>query len=272
MQMREVSISKWENLELHSLCSMFPEMGEDDFDSLLDSMKNNGFLSTDPIVLIWVEDDDEKMLEGGDWLILDGQNRFLAASQSGKTPTFVQYKGDDPLGFVVARNMDRRHLNTGQKAAIAVQIAEMGTLQADAAKQAGVGEASLRRFKFIQERNPKLADKVASGEMPMEKARAAVKRIGNMEGAMHENQNSEENVMEHLDAVGSTPSDSKYKLGDKKRKKEDRLTKTEVTIHARFVVLSDPDKEDYPDQLAKALKALERGGLAQVEVINEGDE
>ena len=106
MQMREVGITQWENLELHEFCSMFPEMGEKDFDSLLESMKMNGFLSTDPIVLIWEDskiDDDE-----GDWLILDGQNRHLAASQAKVTPTFVQYKGDDPLGFVMARNFDRR--------------------------------------------------------------------------------------------------------------------------------------------------------------------
>ena len=272
MQMREVSIDKWENLELHDLCSMFPEMGEDDFDSLLDSMKNNGFLSTDPIVLIWVEENEDD----GEWLILDGQNRFYAAKQSKVSPIFVQYKGEDPLGFVVARNMDRRHLNTGQKAAIAVQIAEMGEgiKQADAAKRAGVGKASLRRFKFIQERDPKLAAKVASGDVPMEKARAQVKKIGDMEQAMYDKQNlptnSEEDVNHQLEVLGGDKS--KYKLGDKRKAKLDRLTKTEITIHAKFVVLSDPDKENYPDQLAKALAALEKGGLAEVEVINEGDE
>lgn len=263
MQMREVSITNHENLELHEFCSMFPEMGEKDFDSLLESMKHNGFLSTDPIVLIWQDDDDEEMLEGGDWLILDGQNRHLAASQAKVTPIFVQYKGDDPLGFVMARNFDRRHLNTGQKAAIAVQIAEMGKgiKQKDAAKQAGVGEASLRRFKFIQERDPKLAEKVASGEIPMEKARAQVKKIGDMERAMHENQ--EEVEPEQTEG---------YKLGDKKRAKIAKLTKVEVTIHAKFQVMYDPDKQEYPDQLAKAIAALEKGGLAEVEVINEGDE
>jgi len=263
MQMREVSITNWENLELHDLCSMFPEMGEEDFDSLLDSMKNNGFLSTDPIVLIWNDDEDE-------WLILDGQNRFLAASQAKKTPTFVQYKGDDPLGFVIARNMDRRHLNTGQKAAIAVQIAAMGTLQADAAKQAGVGEASLRRFKFIQERDPKLADKVASGEVKMEKAR---KRIHEMEQNMP--QNDMKSQVEVLGDEGGhfimPTGELKYKLGDKRKDKLAKMTKVEVTIHAKFQVIFDPDKTEYPDQLAKAIAALEKGGLAEVEVINEGD-
>lgn len=269
MQMREVQINQWENLELHDLCSMFPEMGEDDFDSLLDSMKNNGFLSTDPIVLIWKDNEEG---EDGDWLILDGQNRFLAASQTKKTPTFVQYKGDDPLGFVVARNMDRRHLNTGQKAAIATQIAGMGVLQADAAKQAGVGEASLRRFKFIQERDPKLAEKVADGSVKMEAAR---KRIKDMEQNMHKNQDNL-NLSDIDTNDNSIPLDTdaepKYKLGDKRKEKLAKLTKVEVTIHAKFQVMYDPDKQEYPDQLAKAIAALEKGGLAEVEVVNEGDE
>jgi len=271
MQMREVSIDKWENLGLHNLCSMFPEMGEDDFDSLLESMKNNGFLSTDPIVLIWVEEEDS---DDGEWLILDGQNRFYAAKQSKKSPIFVQYKGDDPLGFVVARNMDRRHLNTGQKAAIAVQIAEMGAgiKQKDAAKRAGVGEASLRRFKFIQERDPKLADKVASGEMPMEKARAQVKKIGDMEQAMYEKQELGEPPLKVAMEDAAILNEPKYKLGDKRKAKLAKLTKVEVTIHAKFQVMYDPDKTEYPDQLAKAISTLEKGGLAEVEVINEGDE
>ena len=63
-----------------------------------------------------------------------------------------------------------------------------------------------------------------------------------------------------------------YKLGDKKRAKIAKLTKVEVTIHAKFQVMYDPDKQEYPDQLAKAIAALEKGGLAEVEVINEGDE
>jgi len=88
MQMREVSINNWENMELHPLCSLFPEMGEKDFDSLLESMKSNGFLSTDPIVVVFDDEEDE-------WLVLDGQNRKIAARQTNVTPTFVQFKGED---------------------------------------------------------------------------------------------------------------------------------------------------------------------------------
>ena len=253
MSLRKVNIKEHNDLKLHTFCSMFPEMGEEDFDNLLESMKVNGFLKSDPII-VWLAEDDE-------WQILDGQNRHMAASQAKVEPEFMQYNGDDPLSFVIARNMDRRHLNTGQKAAIALMIidAGKGIKQKDAAKKAGIGEASLRRFKFIQERDPKLAKKVASGEVKIEKARKEIKKKEKSEA---ERFNSGE--------------ESEYKLGDKKRAKqsmkESKLIKTEITIHAKFMVMHDPKKDNYPDQLAAAISALEKGGLAEVEVINEGDE
>ncbi|MCK5609679.1 ParB N-terminal domain-containing protein [Candidatus Pacearchaeota archaeon] len=260
MSLRKVDIKNHKKLKLHSFCSMFPEMSEEDFDGLLESMKENGFLDSDPIIVIL--DDKEK------WLILDGQNRYIAANQTKVTPSFMQYNGDDPLGFVIARNMDRRHLNTGQKAAIAVSIVDAGKgiKQKDAAKKAGIGEASLRRFKFIQERDPKLAEKVADGSIKMEKARKSIK---DKEKAMHENQEAED-IMPELEKIHAAAEP--YKLGDKKRAKEAKFTKVEVTIHAKFQVMYDPKKDDYPDQLAKAIAALEKGGLAEVEVISEGDE
>lgn len=249
MQPRQVNITNWDNLELHPLCTMFPEMGEKDFDALLESMRTQGFSEYDPITLIFDDEND-------DWLILDGQNRFYAAKQTNVTPHFVQYKGDDPLAFVTARNLDRRHLTTGQKAAIAASIADLGAgiKQADAAKQLGIGEASLRRYKFIEKHDPKLAKEVADGKTAMEEAR---QRIKNMESNM------------------KRPEEKKnegYKLGDKRREKLAKLTNTEVTIHASFVLSFDPEKTDYATALEKAMAALEKGGLNDVEVINEGDE
>jgi len=261
MSLRKVEIKNHKKLKLHPFCSMFPEMSEEDFDSLLESMNENGFLDSDPIIVI--QNDKNK------WLILDGQNRYMAAGQAKVTPTFMQYNDDDPLGFVIARNLDRRHLNTGQKAAIAVSIvdASKGIKQADAAKKAGIGEASLRRFKFIQERDPKLAEKVAKGEVKMEVARKEVKENEEPKTLVeHDYAETEARVL------ANATEEPKYKLGDKRKAKLAKFTKTEITIHAKFQVMHDPDKDDYPDQLAKAIAALEKGGLADVEVINEGDE
>jgi hypothetical protein len=42
--------------------------------------------------------------------VLDGRNRDLACTNAQVTPTYVEYEGDDPLGYVLRTNLTRRHL------------------------------------------------------------------------------------------------------------------------------------------------------------------
>lgn len=62
------------------------------------------------------------MLEGK---ILDGRNRAAACLMLGIEPATVDYTGDDPLGFVLAKNLNRRHLNESQRAMVAAKIATL---------------------------------------------------------------------------------------------------------------------------------------------------
>lgn len=170
----------WENLGLHSLCTLFPQMQDEEYDGLVASMQDHGFLKSDPIVLIDVTPE----MPDAVYEILDGRNRHLAAMDSGVTPEFMEYNGDDPISFVTSRNLDRRHLLTGQKAAIASELAKLVSgqnavngemTQAEAAEQVGVGEVSIRRYKYVEKHDPELAHKVKMGEIPLEKARAEIK-------------------------------------------------------------------------------------------------
>lgn len=172
---------EWHELEFHTLCTFFPEMEEADYDSLKSSMEANGFLKSDPIVVLDIND-DAPVGTPPCYQVLDGRNRFLAACDTATKPEFLQYVGDDPAGFVMSRNLGRRHLKTGQKAAIAAKLANLefganqfregGMTQSQAAALVGVGEATIRRFKFVERHAPEVADQVASGELPLEKARA----------------------------------------------------------------------------------------------------
>jgi hypothetical protein len=54
--------------------------------------------------------------------ILDGRARYRACLQVRVTPTFREYEGDNPLGFVISANLVRRHLNESQRAMIAAAI------------------------------------------------------------------------------------------------------------------------------------------------------
>jgi len=56
--------------------------------------------------------------------ILDGRNRWKAAQDAGVEPTRIEYEGDDPLGYVVRHNLNRRHLNASQRAVIGLEVEE----------------------------------------------------------------------------------------------------------------------------------------------------
>lgn len=170
----------WVDLPLHELCDAFPAMGEEDYDNLVNSMKIHGFLASDPIVLLNITPDAPDPT----WEILDGRNRLIAAIDAHITePEFVYYNGSNPVAFVVAKNLDRRHLTTGQKAAVASNLAnlasgehsDVGMTQAEAAIKVGVGEATVRRYKYVEKHDPELAEQVKKGEVPLETARVQVK-------------------------------------------------------------------------------------------------
>ena len=50
--------------------------------------------------------------------ILDGRNRFNACKEVGVKPRFREYKGEDPLAYVMSTNLKRRHLTESQKAIV----------------------------------------------------------------------------------------------------------------------------------------------------------
>jgi len=152
-----VDVAEWETLGLHDLCLAFPQMQDEEYEELVKSMESQGFLASDPIILIGDE--------GDNWVILDGQNRRQAAIDAEVEPDFVEYRGKDPATYVMARNMNRRHLTAGQKAAIAAKFATMKQgdnqfrdepvmTQKEASVAVGVGEASIRRFKKLEKDDP----------------------------------------------------------------------------------------------------------------------
>lgn len=93
----------------HPLAELFPMLPEQEIREMADDICTNGL--NHPIVLY----------EGK---ILDGRNR-LAACQFGELePSFVDYAGTDPLGFVLSENLRRRHLSESQRAMVAAQIVD----------------------------------------------------------------------------------------------------------------------------------------------------
>ena len=88
---------------VHALAQIFPLLKDDELAELAASIKRNGQIA--PVTI------------DRTGVLLDGRNRLKACEIAGVTPKFKVYNGD-PVEFILASNIDRRHLNAGQVALI----------------------------------------------------------------------------------------------------------------------------------------------------------
>ncbi|WP_322040081.1 ParB/RepB/Spo0J family partition protein [Burkholderia diffusa] len=162
------------DLQLHPLCTLFPRIEGVEFEALKVDIETNGLQQ--PIVV-------------HDGMILDGGNRYRACLEAGVEPVTVPYNGDDPLAFVLSRNLHRRHLSPGQQAAIVAAATNWLEAQthggdrrseraatlpletvADRAAQSGAGDRTQRMADKVAKADPELVKKVAHGEISLPKA------------------------------------------------------------------------------------------------------
>jgi 16S rRNA G966 N2-methylase RsmD len=95
-------------MDIDPVCDVFPAMGGKDFDDLKADIAANGLREA-----IWTH-------EGK---VIDGRNRLRACTETGVEPRFREWPGDGSLvAFVVAMNLNRRHLTPSQRAAIGAEI------------------------------------------------------------------------------------------------------------------------------------------------------
>ena len=102
-------------IEYHPCSEIFPMMREHEFNFLKENILQEGLL--EPIVLY-----QDK--------ILDGRNRYRACLDTGVEPEFISYEGNNPLSYSISLNLHRRHLTSGQRAILAVEI--MGMFEEEA--------------------------------------------------------------------------------------------------------------------------------------------
>jgi hypothetical protein len=102
--------AKLKDLQFHELANIFPMMNDDRFMDLVEDIRQNGL--HDPIDLY----------EGK---VLDGRNRYKACLIAGVEPRGYEYSGDDPLKYVLSKNLHRRHMDESQRAMVAANIANL---------------------------------------------------------------------------------------------------------------------------------------------------
>lgn len=173
---------------VHPAAELFPMIEGDEFDELVADIDKNGVIEP-----VWLTPAGE---------LLDGRNRVKAAEKVGATWQTRTYTGDDPIGFVVSQNLRRRHLNTGQKAFLGLEIeavyakeaeARMKAGKADpeadrpqghrapqsrdkAAEVAGTSGRAVARAKRVNSEAPDLAEQVKAGTLALDAAEKEVKR------------------------------------------------------------------------------------------------
>jgi hypothetical protein len=186
------------NLKFHELANLFPLLQDEELQKIVDDINANGFRASEPITLLGVK-------------ILDGRNRYNAAKLAGYKlqPDNVEhfkerYPGQDPLAFVLAKNLHRRHLTIGQRACFAAELykrmkkrpvgqpKEISGIQDNtpiakeslkkAAQMAGVGVDSVQHALRIEKVAPDLAAEVKAGKITLQKASQEVKRREVMNG------------------------------------------------------------------------------------------
>lgn len=165
----------------HDLANIFPMMSPDEALALRSDITQNGLI--EKIILL-------------DGKILDGRNRYEACLAVGVCPKFETFDGDNPLDFVISKNLQRRHLTTSQRACIALEVVKNVSAKAEAngkqgrslsvndcgidsnqvaATALGVGRTTVATAKFIEENDPSLIPKILNGDLTISKANKQVR-------------------------------------------------------------------------------------------------
>ena len=158
--------------------NLFPEASPEEYQAILASIEEIG--QQEPIA----RKDDQ---------IIDGRNRYRACRELGIEPKFTEL-GDnvDPLKYVLAKNLARRHLDASQRAVIAYKLSAWSKPGGDRRSEAyreGVDQSAILPDGFSQEQSAKLlavsprsvrqAGKVISEDSPVVPAlRHAVEAAG----------------------------------------------------------------------------------------------
>ena len=150
------------NIPFHPLADIFPLLPEVELRALAGDIAAHGL--HEPIV----------MFEGQ---ILDGRCRYLGGKTAKVDLFFEDYIGNDPVAYVLSRNIRRRHLTEAQRAFVAARVAnlEVGANQYSAGLPIGrasqllaVSERSIARAKGIVRGGvPELVRAVESGAVSL---------------------------------------------------------------------------------------------------------
>jgi hypothetical protein len=127
---QETMLGYGTDIPFHEVATIFPMMGDEEYNALVEDIKAHGLLEP-----VWI-------YQGK---IIDGRNRYKACQEVGIEPQFREWNGYGSLiDFVVGLNLKRRHLTSSQKAMVALEIERY--IAGEARKQQGTRTDFLQIF------------------------------------------------------------------------------------------------------------------------------
>lgn len=219
-------------LQQHPLSAVFPSMPPAEIEALSMDIEKNG------------QRENGVLYEG---MVLDGWHRYLACEKAGVEFHAEELNGEDPVAFVLSRNLHRRHLTASQRAAAVVaasewrpagvtdgRVAPGATLKSNGemAEAAEVGERTIRQAKAAHEAG--LGDKVRSGEVSAKRAAQvaklpAAKREKALKSPAPKVRPAPNAELIDLQGKYDDLLEKNSDLADTARELEDKLTKYEAT-------------------------------------------
>lgn len=169
-------------LPVHPAADLFPKLTGDELAGLAADIREHGVRVP---VVVWHGE------------LLDGRNRVTAARLAGLNEMpVVESDGDiDPWSFVVSSNIARRHLTTGQRAALGAALIEPlrveaarrrtrkpaasvrldpagqnGRARDHAARMVGTSGQAVGEYLRLHQHHPDLSARVRSGNLPLDRA------------------------------------------------------------------------------------------------------
>ena len=149
-------------IEVHPVAALFPMLADDELGELAADIAERGLLH--PVVL------------DGLGRVLDGRNRIAACARAGVEPAFTTYDGDDPGGYALAVNLQRRNLTKGQQAGVIVRAGAYTEYTESDAATHEVSKQYVSRARVVDRYLPALLDQVISGAKPLNDAYAEAQR------------------------------------------------------------------------------------------------
>ncbi len=222
--MDTMSVKLLSALPIFPFADEFPYLSDEEMLELAQDIEENGLHH--PIVLFTQTNAETGEMDD---VVLDGRNRLRALAKTKLTEAPVEYyEGADPIGYVIALNMLRRHLTSGQRAMLAVAAVPFYEAQAKErqrlniaintgkieapvegrfkrgegdtdtllAEKFGIGHNSVSQAKSLTKNAPDLAEAVKAGTTSLTTAYAELKKRQDSAGGSYDGAKAHESEPE----------------------------------------------------------------------------